>query len=575
VTTPLPRPVLILGAGINGCCVARELALHGVPTVVADQHDIATGATSRSSRLIHGGVRYLEYGDFQLVRESLDERSRLLRLAPQFVTPLRLHIPVRRRRGGLLQSGLRFLKFDRWAVGRQLARRLPISERGLWTVRIGLWLYDTIARRSTLPRHAVHAVSSDSTPRVDQRRYRWTCAYSDAQMLYPERFVLALLEDARRAAAARGAEFRVLPYHQTTLHAATARLSQRSPGAGQTVDVQPSTIVNASGAAGDATLQQLGIRSGPLFGGTKGSHLITRQPALLAALGGDGVYAEAADGRLVFVLPFDDAVLIGTTDIPFSGPPEAAVASADEIRYLVGMVNEVFPDVQLLESHVHAHYCGVRPLPNVNAARAGAIPRGHWIDTNTTGPVPVDTLIGGKLTTCRQFGEEAADRILARLGVPRTESTRERPVPGADGFLDDSAERHSHLRSQADKHAIDVEQARALWKLLGSRAEEALLSRAGSENGLLSGTPFPLWFVDWVIRHEWVTRVEDLVERRLMLAWSDGISRSTLVQLAERLALQGRLPADQIEHEASQAAQRLAELYGRALPEPPRHTPRL
>jgi glycerol-3-phosphate dehydrogenase len=386
-------------------------------------------------------------------------------------------------------------------------------------------------------------------------------------MLYPERFVLALLEDARRAAAERRVEFRVLPYHQTALHDSTSQLKPIPPQAGGVVELEPSTIVNASGAAGDATLQQLGIRASSLFGGTKGSHIITRQPALVAALQGEAVYAEAADGRLVFVLPFDDAVLVGTTDIPYAGPPETAVATADEIRYLVGMVNEVFPDAQLRESDVFAHYCGVRPLPNVNAARAGAIPRGHWIDTNTSGPVPVDTLIGGKLTTCRQFGEEAADRILARLGVPRIESTRERPVPGADGFIADSATRDFQLSSQAAEHGLDIQHARALWKLLGSRASEAMCSRPDRDGGLLSGTPFPLWFVDWVIRCEWVTRVEDLVERRLMLAWSAGLSRRTLDQLAERLALHGRIPGDQVEHEAAHAAARLAELYGRTLAE--------
>lgn len=565
MTQAIP-PVLILGAGINGCCVARELVLNGVPVVIADAHDIATGATAKSSRLIHGGVRYLEYGDFRLVRESLEERGRLLQLAPQFVRPLRLHIPVRRRRGGLLQSGLRFMGVDRWSIGRQIARRLPRSERGLWTVRFGLWLYDAVARRSTLPRHAVHHVDEHSTPRVDRRQYRWTCAYSDAQMLYPERFVLALLADARQAAAERGIEFQVLPYHRAALDGATVRLSPMRPVAGGDVELRPSTIVNACGAAGDFTLQQLGIHSEPLFGGTKGTHIITRQPALLGALGGDAVYAEAADGRLVFVLPFDDAVLIGTTDIPFAGPPESAVADPEEITYLIAMVNEVFPDVALSKTDIVAHYCGVRPLPKVNAARAAAIPRGHWVDTNSTSAVPVDTLIGGKLTTCRAFGEEAADRILSRLQVPRSRLTRERPIPGAGGVPAEPFELEQHWRSQAAEWGLDLQTWRALWNLLGSRAGEAAACRNQGPDGRLAGTSLPLWFVDWVIRHEWVSRVEDLVERRLMLAWSDGLARETLVQLAERLAAHGLLSPEQIGAEAADAAARLAAYYGRRLP---------
>src|SRR5271154_1893735 len=145
MTTTTIQPVLILGAGINGAALARELALNGVGVVVVDTRDIASGATAYSSRLIHGGLRYLEYGDFSLVRESLGERTRLLKLAPQFVRPLRLFIPVRNRFGGLLSAARRFLGLkDRPHPDRVL-------HRGLWTVRFGLWLYDHYARDPTLP----------------------------------------------------------------------------------------------------------------------------------------------------------------------------------------------------------------------------------------------------------------------------------------------------------------------------------------------------------------------------------------------------------------------------------------
>ena len=555
------QPVLILGAGINGACVARELVLNGVPVVVADVHDIAAGATSKSSRLIHGGVRYLEYGDIGLVRESLEERARLLSLAPHCVRPLRLHIPIRRRHGGLLQSGVRFLKFDRHAFVRWLSRRLPVSERGLWTVRIGLWLYDRIARDSTLPEHAVHRVDDADSPQVDRAQYRWTCAYSDAQILYPERFVIALLDDARREADRSGVEFRVLTYHHATRQGEEVRLTPLDESRGPAIDLRPSTIVNATGAGGDFTLRELGVESPPLFGGTKGSHIITRQPALLQALRGQGVYAEAADGRLVFVLPFSDAVLVGTTDIPCSEPPAQAVASEDEVQYLVGMVNEVFPQVALQRDDVAAHYCGVRPLPNVNAARAGAIPRGHWIDTNVSGPVPIDTLIGGKLTTCRAFGEAAADRILARLGRPRTMSTRDRPIPGAGGAPDARDAQTNMVSAFAQSFQLSQSDAQAAYELVGSQLSEITrVDDSAAER--LTGTPLPVALVDWIIEHEWVSHVEDLVERRLMLAWSPSISISTLQQLAERLAAAGRIQAAQIDQEVAAAAERLQRYYG-------------
>ncbi len=558
-----PPPVLILGAGINGCCVARELVLNGVPVVIVDRHDIATGATAKSSRLIHGGVRYLEYGDFALVRESLAERARLLRLAPQFVKPLRLHIPVRRRTGGLLQSALRFLRVDRLAAGRWLAKRLPISDRGLWTIRVGLWLYDQIARDSTLPRHSLSRIGNNVGPRVDAGKYRWLCAYSDAQILYPERFVMALLEDARREAERMGVGFRVLTYCQTELDGPTARFRSIDQPGQISLELQPGTIVNATGAWGDLTLGGLRIPSPQLFGGTKGSHIVTRQPALVEALGGDAVYAEAADGRLVFVLPFGESVLIGTTDDPITESPDEAVASPEDLEYLVGMVNEVFSDVRLTAADVDAHYCGVRPLPNVNAARAGAVPRGHWIETNTAGPVPVDTLIGGKLTTCRAFGELAADRILRRLGIKRTAGTQARAVPGNGDYPDGPEQLAARLRAIADDAGFSADQVAAVWGLVGTDARDILSAARDGDRANLPGTSMPLAFVDWSLAHEWVRHVEDLVERRLMLAWEPGLCRETLAALANRLQPAGCIGSQQIETEIANAAARLERFYGR------------
>jgi glycerol-3-phosphate dehydrogenase len=336
-----------------------------------------------------------------------------------------------------------------------------------------------------------------------------------------------------------------------------------SPPYNGEIEFRTSTIVNATGAWGDFTLRQLGIPSPQLFGGTKGSHIITRHPGLVAALGGDAVYAEAADGRLVFVLPLGESVLIGTTDEPIAESPDRAVATPQDVDYLVGMVNEVFADVRLTAADVDAHYCGVRPLPNVNAARAGAIPRGHWIETNTTGTVPVDTLIGGKLTTCRAFGELAADGILERLGVRRTAGTGDRALPGSEGYPADPNQFAARVRTISEETGFSAEQVSAVWTFVGTDAQEVLTAARGMDRANLSGTSIPLAFVDWSIAHEWVQHVEDLVERRLMLAWEPGLSRETLTMLADRLRLAGRINAGRIEDEVASAAARLERFYGR------------
>src|SRR5688572_3873967 len=184
--------VLILGAGINGAALARELVLNGLSVCVVDKADIASGATARSSRLIHGGLRYLEHGEFDLVRESLGERTRLLRLAPQFVQPLRLLIPVRTRFTGVPTAAGRFFG---WQPGR--LSRQPTT-RGLWLVRMGLRLYDAYAKDAVLPRHRAHRTGQPGTVPVNREKYRWQCSYYDAQIPFPERFVLAMLQDARQ-----------------------------------------------------------------------------------------------------------------------------------------------------------------------------------------------------------------------------------------------------------------------------------------------------------------------------------------------------------------------------------------
>ena len=552
--------VLILGAGINGACVARELALNGVGVVIVDRHDIATGATAKSSRLIHGGLRYLEYGDIGLVRESLNERARLLRLAPQFVRPLRLHIPVGRRTGGLIQAAFRFVKLNR------IAASFPFSAgRGLWAVRIGLWMYDRLAASDATQRYAVNRVGATNSPAVDPEQYRWLCSYSDAQILAPERFVVALLADAQQAARDRGVRCDVLTRHAAVMENGEVRVAPLDEDDGEAEMLRPATIVNATGASGDRTLSELGAKSGRLFGGTKGSHVITHHRGLREALGEDGVYAETADGRLVFVLPFGEGVLIGTTDVRVETNPLQVAASRQEIEYLLEMVNAVFQGVAVGPHDVTAHYCGVRPLPYVSTGKTGAIPRGHSIVSGRAASIPIDTLVGGKLTTCREFGEVAADRILRRLGIPRTANTRDRVIPGGTDYPANEDLLQERLRSVATRAGWSVGQAAAVWELIGTRLDEIADSFATGPSESIPGTQIPQSFVDWSIRHEGPRTLEDLIERRLMLAWNCNLSPRTIRSLASCLIETGHLQKADVESEVTRTLRRLEQHYGRRL----------
>ncbi len=599
----LPRSVLILGGGIHGAAVARELVLNNIPVVLVDTNDLATGATSKSSRLIHGGLRYLEYGDVRLVRESLIERGRLLKLAPQFVRPLRLFVPTRFRWSGLLRSALGFFKLARTRVGRRLMgrteRRAP---RGFWPVRIGLWMYDlfslgdglqksrgvrvtnfnmqadsttTAATSAAVDRPATTTsatASSSATafesrpPRVNAARYRWMCAYSDAQMAYPERCVIALLTDAEQTAKARGLAFQIVPHATVRWQGSTIQITGANTGPESTpaITLQPELIVNCSGAWGDWTLQGIDAGTTPLFAGTKGSHFVTRHPGLKELLGDQGVYAETGDRRLAFVLPFGDAILVGTTDERWSGPPEEAVASDEELAYLLNVVETVF-GLTLTRADIESHYSGVRPLPRTTDTSNAAISRDHSLAEHRLHGIPVVTLVGGKLTTFRSVAEQIANRVLMTLGQPRIATTARRTLIGGEDFPRDPSRWPELGRQWATESDTTVDEATALWPLYGMQAKSILTEVATMPRQPIADSSLTHRTVRWVIEHEWVTTLDDLIERRLMLVFAPHLSRAMLHDLAECLVETGRLGRDQLPAVIDATIERLRRHYGRTV----------
>lgn len=547
--------VLILGAGINGCALARELALNGVNVCVVDQADISYGATAYSSRLIHGGLRYLEYGEFDLVRESLGERTRLLRLAPQFVKPLELFIPVDNRFVGLSSAAGRFLGWN-W-----LTPKGPTKRRGMWLVRMGLWFYDKYARDPSLPKHRAHSGSERVMPCVDRERFRWLLSYYDAQVLYPERFTVALLTDARRAATERQSRLEVYTYHRARLDGKRVAIEPIAKPSDIAASFEPAAIVNATGAWVDLTLAELNVSAGRLMGGTKGSHIVTHHAPLRECLDGRGVYAEAADARPVFILPFGSGTLVGTTDEPFEGDPATAVATDDELDYLVETVNEIMPAARLSRDDVDLHYSGVRPLPHADAATPGAITRRHWMQEHREAPLPFYSIIGGKLTTCRSLAEESAREILRRLKLAVKATSSDRALPGGENYPrgQEIVRRWQRLAVQS---GLTVDQVAAMWTLCGTEVE-TILAIGGAAAETLPGTELTVDYARWVIRHEWVTTLDDLVERRLMLVFAKELSEACLIRLAGLLAEEGRLPSDGVEATVAGTIRRLETHFGR------------
>jgi glycerol-3-phosphate dehydrogenase len=305
-----------------------------------------------------------------------------------------------------------------------------------------------------------------------------------------------------------------------------------------------------------------------MMGGTKGSHFVTFHEPLRQALSSGGIYAEAADGRPVFILPFGPAVLVGTTDLPFSGDPAEAVASEDELRYLLDAVNQVLPSVRLTRDDIDLHYSGVRPLPRVDAATTAAITRRHWLQEHDFAAVPVFSVIGGKLTTCRSLAESSASNIRHRLGMePSTLTSRDRPLPGGENYPTNQASLDYKWTAIADRSGFTIEQVRSVWELCGTQATEILPEIAAADRGIVSSTELPRGFVRWVIEHEWVHTLDDLVERRLLLLYARRLGHATLRELATLLADAGRLRAEKIDDEVGRTAQRLKTHFGKRLPQ--------
>jgi len=577
--------VMVLGAGINGAALARELLLNGVSVVVVDTDDIASGTTRWSTRLVHGGLRYLEYGELSLVRESLAERGRLCRLAPHLVRPLGFAIPVRGRLGGLWAAAARIVGLESWA-----RRWTGPRGRGSVAVACGLALYDLLATGSGWPGHRMVRVGSPGVPRVDSSRYPLAGLYCDAQMLHPERFTVELLVDARRIAADRGLSFALLTRCQARLAAdggvIVARLGTEGPtAAGE--PFRPRALVNATGAWVDRTLDGLlpggaspGPAAAPLIGGTLGSHLLVDHPPLRAALGERGIYAEAGDGRPVFVLPFGARlVLVGTTDLPFSGDPATARTGDGEIDYLLEAVATIFPDTAPPRDRVTQHYCGVRPLParRPDGRSPAGITRRHMLVRMEGWPVPTWSIVGGKLTTCRSLAEEAAAVVLAELGIPPSASSRSRPLPGALAPAQlESAQRalSADLCRRGVSEAQATRMVEAASALFGARAGEALglvRSDGGTTSSIappgmvLAGTSLPASAVRFCLEEEWAETLEDLVERRLMLCFEPDLTEQTLLAVAREMVRAGALPEAQAGAEVETQVRMLRDRYGKRL----------
>jgi glycerol-3-phosphate dehydrogenase len=518
--------VAIIGGGINGCGTFRDLCAQGVTCLLIEKDDFAAGASSASSRLMHGGLKYLETGEFRLVKESLTERNMLLATAPHVVTALPSIVPVRSWGGGILGSIARFLRMQ-----------ATLKDRGFLITALGLTLYDLYARSGrAMPNHRMLGRAALRREMPDLDPYIIGAGlYYEGQISYAERLAVELVLDG----------LAMRPGSRAVNHAGLLPPEADVIGyrhAGRTHRARVKAVVNAGGAWIDKVNADLGI-DGRLMGGSKGSHLVVENPRLHVALEGRMVYFGTADGRVNLVYPLLGRVLIGSTDIPV-GDPDTARCDADEAAYMLRAVAEVFPTIPVTEDQVVYRFCGVRPLPRADAADIGSVTRDHSIATVTlpgTG-VPVFCLIGGKWTTFRAFSEQAASRVLAHLGLPRKVTTAGMPIGGGRDFPKDAAARAALAAALARAGGVAPERAEALIGRYGTRARRYCERLAGRGEAMLATLPdHAREELAWLAETELVGSVEDLLRRRTGITLTGRCSpevvaevRRLLPQLAEQ-----------------------------------------
>lgn len=537
--------VIVVGGGINGIGTYRDLALQGLRVLLVEKRDFASGCSAAPSRMIHGGLRYLENGEFDLVRESLGERDALLRNAPHMVQPLPTAIPLTSVFSGLFNSAAAFLG----QTGK------PAS-RGLLPVKLGLSLYDWVTRRRRqLPCHRVRGGKATKAlwPQLNPA-VKFCAVYHDAWISHPERLCIELLRDAAAAAP----DCAALNYCELVPEQDGYALQDHHGGA--RIPVTTSAIVNATGAWLDGVASGLGAsKQPPMVAGTKGSHLILENPELCEALAGHMIFFENTDGRVCIMFPYLGKVLAGSTDIRV---PEAGRVRCEpeEQAYILESIRLVFPALAVADEDVVFSYSGIRPLPQSDHDFTGRISRGHDI-RRLEGAVPQFCMIGGKWTTFRAFAEQTADAVLAELGRTRRVSTVNLPIGGGTKYPQTAKALASELKQEFE---IPEERARHMASHYGTDAAKVLRACLGRADDLplAPGCSYSAAEIAHLAASEFTVTLSDLVLRRTSLAITGVLDAAVLDRLASAFAAATGLTPTESARQRTDLAEELITYHG-------------
>ncbi|WP_284982280.1 glycerol-3-phosphate dehydrogenase/oxidase [Arthrobacter sp. efr-133-TYG-118] len=565
--------VLIIGGGINGVGTFRDLALQGVDVALVERGDYCQGASGASSHMIHGGIRYLENGEFRLVQESVVERNRLLKIAPHYVKPLQTTIPIFSTFSGILSAPTRFLTHKQGKP----------KERGAFLIKLGLSMYDFFSRDGgSVPRHQFRgkARALAELPRLHPG-IKYAATYFDASVHNPERLTLDVLQDGEKAGigsglpggSARASNYVSLLSTDPAAESAgpAGAVLLRDELTGEEFSFQADVIVNTTGAWVDLTNAAMGAES-RFMGGTKGSHIVLDHPELLAACGGREIFFEHTDGRIVLIYPMGDRVLVGTTDVE-ADMAQDAVCTEGEIDYFFDLVGHVFPSIKVERSHIVYSFAGVRPLPRHDDTQPGFVSRDYRIERSERKASGVSaaqggkaavvlSLIGGKWTTFRALAEHLSNDVLRELGMERKTSTAKLAIGGGLGFPDSE----DGIQDWVKMHmapGLSADRVTGLLTRYGTRAEDVIAYlEAGEDRKLRSTNELSVRELEFMAVNEQLGHLVDVLIRRTSLAFRGLVTGELLNEIAEVLAAQLGWDATRHEAEIQHAQEVLLRFHG-------------
>lgn len=468
--------IFIIGGGINGCGIARDAAGRGFSVFLAEMNDLASGTSSGSTKLIHGGLRYLEYYEFRLVRESLMEREVLWRMAPHVIWPLRFVLPY--------AEGL----------------------RPAWLLRLGLFLYDHIGGRKLLPATKTLDMRKDPAGKPLKPLFSKAFEYSDCWVNDARLVVLNARDAADRGAVIR-TRTRVVSARPEGDHWLVGVEDVRS---GEIEQVRARLIVNAAGPWVDHVLAgavgQNDVHNVRLV---RGSHIVVPKKFDDPR----AYFFQNRDGRIIFAIPYeDDFTLIGTTDQDYDGDPAKAAISEAEIRYLCDAASEYFSKPVRREDIVWT-YSGVRPLYDDGASKAQEATRDYVLKVDARSGAPLVNIFGGKITTYRRLSEQMLEKIEDILGHRGKPWTADAALPGGDFSVTGFEEEVGRLKGSYP--FLDLKLARRLVRLYGTKARVLLgLAKSETDLGRCFGADLYEAEVRYLMAHEWVATAEDVLWRR-------------------------------------------------------------